>query len=145
METNETFRECALRHWEDGVLLEREKRLPNANQLFGVAAECAIKSALCTRAEFIPDGHLEKDHRVHVDQLWKHINESWGETRLRALQKAFPALVAVLKQENPFHDWSIAQRYAPEDAVSSDAYQRHRKATQLVMSKVGILGKRRGS
>ena len=42
----EAYDVAATRHFRDGQLLESEDRLSNADQLFGFAAECAIKAAL---------------------------------------------------------------------------------------------------
>jgi hypothetical protein len=43
---SEVFGDAALRHWQDASLLESNKRVCNADQLFAMATECAIKVAL---------------------------------------------------------------------------------------------------
>jgi hypothetical protein len=136
LETSDTFKACALRHWQDGSLLEKHSRFSNANQLFGFATECAIKSAMCELAEFLSSGKLVREQRKHINELWEGI-------RLSSLQKRFPRLVATLKQSNPFHDWSIDHRYSPENEMRKDIFQRHQRAMQQVLTAAGISGARK--
>ena len=41
---SENYTEAALRHWRDAELLKEQNRVENADHLFGVAAECALKA-----------------------------------------------------------------------------------------------------
>lgn len=133
----EAFPDAALRHWYDAVFLEADKRLPNADQLFGIAAECAIKSALVQLPSFAEEGTLTKHYREHVDVLWARVPLQGN------LHKRFPNLVAVLKPGNQFSDWSVDQRYGSDEAIEPAAMLRHREAAKRLMGAVSLLGKRR--
>lgn len=133
----EAFPDAALRHWYDAVFLEADKRLPNADQLFGIAAECAIKAALVQLPAFAADGTLTKHYREHVDVLWARVPLQG------VLHKRFPNLVAVLKPGNQFSDWNVDQRYESDSATDSAVMLRHREAAKRVLGAVSLLGKRR--
>jgi hypothetical protein len=133
----EDFAGAATRHFRDGVLLEEDRRIPNADQLFGFAAECAIKSALVTLPRCMADGALATAYHTHVDRLW-------GLVQVQGIQKRYPGLVAVLKGlQEPFADWSTDQRYWPDDVVADEALLRHRQAAARVLGSVGLTGTRR--
>jgi HEPN domain-containing protein len=134
----EAFRESAERHWRDAELLQNEGRRANANQLFGFAAECAIKTALCQLPGCAQDGELGKYYRAHINELWDKVH-------LQGIQKRFSALIAILRHGNQFHDWSIDHRYSPEGTVSEEASERHRKFAKRLLGSVGINGARAGS
>lgn len=133
------YQGSAARHWNDATLLEKKYRHANANQLYGLAAECAIKTALCQVPGLVKDGKLQK-HRTHIDKLW-------GPTLIQSIQNRFPKLVALLDhyEKNPFHDWRIDHRYAREGTVSEDAFKRHRDMAKRLLGSVGIKGTRAGS
>jgi hypothetical protein len=134
----EAFEESATRHWRDADLLEREGRRANADQLVGFAAECAIKAALCQLPGFAPGGELSSHYRAHI-------NELWGKVHWQGIHRRFPTLMALLKQPNPFHDWSVDQRYAPEGTISEEASKRHSSIAKRLISSVGLSGVRAGS
>lgn len=135
---SEVFDHAAVRHWHDACLLESEERLPNSDQLFGIAAECAIKFALAQMPNCVQAGRLAKHYREHVDVLWDQIP-------LQNLQKRFPGLVAVAKANKPFADWSTDQRYEPDASISPAAVQSHREATKRLLGSLSLLGRRQRS
>ena len=134
----EAFEQSAVRHWRDADLLKKEGRHSNANQLVGFAAECAIKAALTQLPAVAPGGVLATYYHAHIDKLW-------GRVHVQGLQKRFPGLMAVLKQENHFNDWSTDQRYAPDGTVSEEASNRHQLWAKRILASVGINGTRAGS
>lgn len=67
---SECFDVAAVRHFRDGGLLSEQGSVENADQLFGFAAECAIKSALVTLPGCQQGGTLSEKYREHVDRLW---------------------------------------------------------------------------
>jgi hypothetical protein len=127
------FDHAATRHWSDARLLEDEGRLPNADHLFGLAAECAIKSALVQLSELTPGGELAAGYQEHIEKLWDH-------ARLHGFQRTFPNLQAVLRLPNPFDDWKVDQRYERGNAVTVDVKNRHRDAAKRVLGAVRLLG-----
>ncbi|MBF0176839.1 MAG: hypothetical protein HQL63_08335 [Magnetococcales bacterium] len=78
----EVYDQAAMRHFRDAQLLEKEGRLANADQLYGFAAECAIKFAVagCRKNS----GSVEK----------KHINDLWGHETLLKVDRKYKALLA---------------------------------------------------
>lgn len=62
----EDYKHAAVRHWRDGELLVTDARLENADQFYGVTAECAIKVALVTLPAFSNKGALLNDYRLHI-------------------------------------------------------------------------------
>lgn len=132
----EAYGDAALRHWSDAVFLESDKRLPNADQLFGIAAECAIKAAVAQIPSCAAGGVLTKRYREHVEILWDRVP-------LQDVHKRFPGLVALLKAGRPFADWGIEHRYEPDSATHPAAMLRHCEAAKRVLGAVSLLGRRR--
>jgi len=132
----EAYADAAQRHWADATLLESEKRIPNADQLYGIAAECAIKAALVVA--FAASGRL-------APRYFEHVNLLWDVVPVQGLQKRFPGLVALLKAGNMFSDWEVAQRYESDAAVPEPAMVRHRDAARRILGAAALLGSRRGS
>lgn len=118
---------AARRHWRDAGLLEAHERWPNADQLLGQAAECALK-AIALEAGFMkmkddkPEPEKQK-HRTHIDMFW---SEFLFLAQGRALASAGARLEAV--GSAPFADWHIAQRYAGDDVTDAPHVSRHRVA-----------------
>lgn len=133
----EDYAAAAIRHFWDGDLLRENRRAPNADQLFGFAAECAIKSALVELPGCVPAGALDPAFHRHVDELW-------NLAPVQGIQRRHRALVVVLRQlKQPFADWSTDQRYAPNGLVTDEALARHRQAAVRVLGSVGLSGIRR--
>ena len=139
----EAFEESAVRHLHDARLLEKAKRHANANQLIVLAAECAVKYAMCqVGGGFVehetPESRLREDYRIHINKLWNKL-------RPLSFEKRFRTLVLLLKTPNPFHDWSTDHRYAKEGTVSTEASERHWEMAMRLLGSVGIIGTRAGS
>lgn len=132
----ENFPVAAFRHWRDAQLLERENCVENADQLYGLTAECAIKKALVELPAFANSGKLHLDYKEHINVLWSRVKH-------QSLQKRYPDLLAFLKATNPFSDWDMEQRYAADSIVSSEAIQRHRNTAKRLLGAVGLTGQRK--
>ena len=63
------FCDAAQRHWEDAGYLLADARPANADQLFGLSAECALKAIMLALGMTLrADGAPEKpQHRVHIN------------------------------------------------------------------------------
>src|SRR6266705_1571116 len=106
----EAYTEAAARHWTDSDLLKRTGRTANADHLVGLAAECALKSAMILLPAFLDtNGRLRSNH-------YQHINELWERLPFHHIQGRFPGLAAILRVSNPFSDFSIEQRYSADSA-----------------------------
>ena len=132
----ECFDVAAVRHFRDGGILSERQSLENADQLFGFATECAIKSVLVTLPGCVQQGELAKKYREHIDQLWDLVP-------LQGLQRRYPGLFAVLRGlKQPFGDWSTDQRYGPDDTITAEALARHREAAKRLLGSIGLTGQR---
>jgi hypothetical protein len=132
----EVYDAAGLRHYRDGELLSDSLRIANADQLYGFAAECAIKRALVSLPGCANSGILASKYREHVERLW-------DLAQVQGIQKRYPKLMTVLKNlRHPFADWSTNQRYERDDVVTEDALRRHRRAAARVLGSVGLSGTR---
>ncbi|MFZ1828407.1 MAG: hypothetical protein WAW42_06500 [Candidatus Competibacteraceae bacterium] len=132
----ENFPVAAFRHWRDAQLLERENCVENADQLYGLTAECAIKKALVELPAFARAGMLDESYR-------KHINELWGKVNHQSLQKRYSCLCAILKAPNPFLNWHIDQRYAADGVISIEEMHEHRDVARRLLGAVRLTGQRK--
>lgn len=110
--------------------------MENADQLYGFAAECAIKKALSSLPAFAKNGCLHKGYKDHIDLLWNKAGH-------QSLQKAVPHLSMLLRCANPFADWHVDQRYGGDGTVSREALNIHRDFTKRLLGAVGLNGIRK--
>lgn len=121
------YRDAAQRHWEDAGLLLAHERLANADHLFGVAAECALKAVMLSLGMSMHEGKpVEKCHRVHIDLFWEEFLTFIGK---RGSEKYMALLSS--KSANPFADWDVGQRYAHHDLFDRSMVERHAEAARL--------------
>lgn len=117
------------RHRQDAEFLENATRLPNADHLYGFAAECGLK-ALMTVFGMPVTGTGDprsRDDRVHIDRLWARY-----PTYLSSQHVAdYP-----LDVENYFDDWRAGDRYEGEGHVTSPRLSRHRHGAEHVRALV---------
>lgn len=120
------FCQAAKRHLDDAVFLNNNKRLPNADQLYGLAAECALKAVVVgLGAQTDRGGDLTPPFRVHAKEMWVGY-----ETFLsgRTGQRYLAPLAGF--DGNPFDDWRVDQRYAPAEELSGGSLFRHARAAR---------------
>ncbi len=126
---SENFQQAASRHWRDANVLYREGAYENADQLLGLAAECAIKYAL---------GESGRPHKnVHIDELWDKVTPNY-------IARQFSTLAVILQQfrPNPWSNWSIEQRYFRDGYVTQPDVDRHKDITKRICGAVNLLGVR---
>ncbi|MDX9755575.1 MAG: SAM-dependent methyltransferase, partial [bacterium] len=117
METD--FVDAAKRHWEDANFLLDENRLANADHLFGLSAECALKAVMKGLGMPVrPDGSPSQ-YRIHINRLWDEFI-SFAQKQNGARYEVYLA-----GQCNPFFDWDIAQRYSPRSEFTQPDVQHH--------------------
>jgi len=126
MTTN--YSESATRHFRDADYLYGDRRHANADQLYGLAAECAFKAVMRgLGAPIDPESGLtHPQHRVHVNDLW-------GEFQVFVHTTNATAYLAKLSAREPFNDWSITQRYAADGEVLERAVGGHQAAARRVL------------
>lgn len=132
---SENYTESAGRHWADAEHLLINERRENADQLFGLAAECALKTALINPPAHPEPGALSRGYYLHVDELWDRVS-------LAAIPRQFSGLQALLKGDNPFHDWRVGQRYSSSGIVTEEAVARHRLFARRLLGAAHIVGQR---
>ena len=131
------YGDAATRHWNDGKYLDDANRSENADQLYGIAAECAIKSAIVSMTSSTASLEVQKGYRHHVESLW-------DKAPVQQLSKNYPGLALLLRQPNPFADWSVDQRYHVSGSITAEKLELHRGMAQRLLSAVQVLGTRRG-
>lgn len=103
-----SFTDSTRRHIQDGALLLDRGRLANADQLFGLAAECALKGALTALGmKTTSKGAPERQHRLHIDALWPL-------TLALLTDRVGGRWSTLLGDGQPFHAWRIEQRYVAD-------------------------------
>ncbi|MBF0568554.1 MAG: hypothetical protein HQK95_06750 [Nitrospirae bacterium] len=126
--TQSDFRNAAKRHWDDAEYLLRDNRLANADQLFGLSAECALAAVMLL---FTSIKKLKKNYKFHINELWdKFITFAEGRN---AIKYTYP-----LRASNPFSNWSVEQRYYNGTSITKEIVDEHMKAAKTVK---GILNK----
>jgi len=87
--------------YEDAEILFNRLRWANADQLYGLAAECGLKAVMVglgTRTK--SSGDLKK-HSVHINKLWNEfITFANGRNGAK--------YVGDLSSNNPFQDWDVS-------------------------------------
>ena len=118
-------------HWTDAELLFANSRWLNADQLYGLCAECGLKAVM--RRWGMPVGPLgvpsDASHRRHVNTLWPEF-----ATVVRG--RIGGRYLNMLPPRNPFTKWSIHNRYAQHHHFSRVGVQPHRKAARDVRTMV---------
>jgi hypothetical protein len=136
---NVDFKNAANRHYRDGELLYQNARWANADQLYGLSAECVLKWII---VGLDPGGvdrrtgdfsnskhkkHLEDgavDNQGNTKDLWVYLSVNlYGR-----LAQHNP-----LPNPNPFKDWRISQRYAHDNEIDQQQADRHRLAAEDLM------------
>lgn len=122
------FYDAAQRHWEDAGYLLTDARLANADHLFGLSAECALKAIMLALGMTVrPDGApADRQHRVHINRLWNEF-VSFANTRSGA-HYASP-LSGV---PNPFMNWDVNQRYNHRGDLTPGVAEGHHQAARTV-------------
>ena len=118
------FIDAAQRHWNDAEHLAAAMRWPNADQLYAFTAECALKAVMAGLGMKVrPDGSPERPYRIHIDKLWSEFHTLANGT-------GASTYAAMLAGQNPFHDWSVDQRYWHSSSVTAVQAQLHRRGAE---------------
>lgn len=116
------------RHWRDAELLWQHQRWANADQLYGLSAECGLKALMLKFGM-----QWDHDNDVPVDKKRDkvHTNKVWD--RYEAYRGGHPKGAAyALPANNPFDDWDMSQRYAPSTAIDVTRARAHRTGAEWV-------------
>ena len=115
------------RHWNDAQLLFQHHRWANADQLYGLCAECGLKAVMRRSGMPVePLGMPQREgHRRHVNGLWPQF-ATFVRGRIGA------RYLHLLPNRNPFTDWSISDRYASRHHFNRARADSHRRAARRV-------------
>jgi hypothetical protein len=118
------FRDAAERHYEDAGYLLADDRLADADHLFGLSGECALKAVMFSLGMALrPDGApADVHHRVHINKLWTEFI-TFANDRSGAHYASKMTNVS-----NPFDDWDVNQRYHHRSGITSEVIEKHRQA-----------------
>lgn len=125
------YLDAAWRHHNDATLLYEKERWPNADQLYGLAAECGLKAIMQALGMRLGKHGApeERRHRVHIDTLW-------DEYQTFVFGREAEQLAAL--GTNVFTDWSIHQRYWSTRKIERDAVDRHKNGAETVWRLVSL-------
>ena len=119
------YDDAAKRHWDDATFLLNAERIANADQLFGLSAECALKTVMVALGmPMINNRPTSKKHSVHIDKLW---DEFITFSKNREGEK----YSNILNSINPFADWNVLQRYENTNIVTAQMVAYHQTGAQL--------------
>ena len=118
------FRDAHLRRWQDAELLFEHQRWANADQLYGLSAECGLKAVM------VGLGMGAGSHGALPRQYRKHMNDLWREFVTFVSGRGRGKYVQMLPTANPFANWSIDNRYAHGRYLSKSAVDPHRAAAR---------------
>lgn len=129
---NADFLDAHHRHWEDAELLAASSRLANADQLYGVSAECGLKRLMVHLG--MPIDSDGSPTRTSGDR--GHIDHTWG--RYGAYLSGPLATFYALPTTNPFADWNVSQRYAHQGNFDQSRIDRHRAGSETVRNLIKV-------
>lgn len=121
------FHDAHNRHWDDAELLYESERWANADQLYGLSAECGLKKLMVTfdmpfdAARGMPSLVVDK---VHANRVWD---------RYEAYRSGHHAGTDYgLVTNNPFTDWDISNRYSHRNDFSKLYVDPHKSGADEV-------------
>jgi hypothetical protein len=123
------YQDAAERHWEDACYLSEDNRSANADQLFGLSTECALKAVMQGLGMPLrPDGvPMDKKHRIHVNTLWDEFS-AFAHSRNEARYAT-----DIDTKPNPFDTWDVAQRYCHRSEITQTILEKHRQGALITI------------
>ncbi len=115
------YAEATGRHLSDAGVLQNVGRNENADQLYGIAAECALKAVMvCFGLPIDAHGNVERPYRTHNPAVWRQYMTFCANR----ISNRYPI------SDDPFHDWDVNQRYHAGGGVSSASVVAHSVAAK---------------
>ncbi len=124
------YDDAAQRHWKDANYLLGGTFLPNADQLFGLSAECALKTIMLALGMPMKNNKPENKKHGHINVFWDEFI-SFPNTRN---QTQYPTFLAT---NNPFDQWRVDQRYENGSAITMQMVIKHQAAAQQARNCLG--------
>lgn len=125
------FRQAGRRHLVDARLLDAQDppHLENADQLYGLAAECLLKVLLTTHLH-LPTPHLHPSKGLE-SPFNRHIDRLWPQVMLHLQGRPGACYAGLLSEASPFRHFSVEHRYWA-DGVGVEQIQEHRRGAEAV-------------
>lgn len=125
---DEDYRQASPRLFQDAEHLSIAGRHATACHLYGLAAECALKS------------HLQSLPGSGSHVPWVHLPEIADRMRLQlgGRRNNGGGLCQLLKRDDYMQGWSVHNRYWPEDAFSHDQHARFRDHARRTLIASGV-------
>ncbi|EKF9792512.1 hypothetical protein O1D11_003214 [Vibrio cholerae] len=123
------FHDAHKRHFEDAEFLHSDNRLANADQLYGVSAECGLKALMLKLGmpfDRYKDRPTNYDDRTHINKLWDRFEV------YRSGHVSGAKLAGILPMTNPFLSWDISNRYAKTTDITQAMVDNHKTAATQV-------------
>jgi len=127
---------AAHRHYNDAELLYNKSRWANADQLYGIAVECALKAIMIGLGAQVNSvtGDLTK-HKKHL-QHNNPAKDLWQEFISFSQGPKGAKYIGLLPPSNPFHNWAIEQRYSDGSVFDEAWVAPHQKATKKILFEI---------
>lgn len=120
------FHDAHSRHWDDAELLYESERWANADQLYGLAAECGLKRLMIAFGMLLDTaGNMPaaREDRVHANGVWD---------RYEAYRSGHHAGTDYGTASGLFADWHIANRYCNRNDFSKSYVDPHKSGADEV-------------
>lgn len=130
---NADFFDAHNRHFQDAEFLFLNNRLPNADQLYGVSAECGLKAIMKEMGMQVDpntNSPSSANDRKHINQLWVRFESYRGGYSNGAI------FASILPSTNPFSSWTISGRYANTTDFTQAMVEQHKNAAVMVKNLV---------
>ena len=130
------FLDAHKRHWNDAEYLFEDGRWANADQLYGLSAECGLKRLMVAFGMTVNPSTgtpSMREDRVHVMET-RHRPNTW--TRYEVYRTGRNAAAYVLDQDNPFANWDVFQRYARESEFDQMRVGPHKQGADAIRALV---------
>lgn len=123
------FRDAADRHFGDADLLSSNNHVANADHLFGLSAECALKAVMLGLGMHLkPNGApTETRHKVHINKLWPEFST------FALGRKGTKYATAIDPTANPFNDYDVDQRYSHRSDITDATLNGHKTGAETAM------------
>lgn len=121
------FLDAHKRHWDDAEHLFNDSRWANADQLYGVSAECGLKRLMVAFGmsfDMTKDRPADKKDMVHANKTWPRY-ESYRSGHHQGAKFVLPTT-------NPFIDWDVSQRYAHRSNFDQTHVESHKQGADAV-------------
>ena len=126
MTGNVDFQGASKRHYRDAELLMANKRIPNAGQLFGFAAECGIKALLVAYGlKTNPrTGDIKEKKEAKKPYKYKtHVNTIVNNIQVFTISRMYPRYLGMMPSLDDLESLGVIQYLAGGRIQMPDVYR----------------------